>query len=411
MDDRIDIARHSILIKPITSEIAHSSGLPGFFISFEAGDPHTAQLVCGEITSLFLNENLRSREASAEGTTDFLKSQLAEAKRNLDDQDAKLADFQRQNYGKLPGEESPNFNMFTSLNAQLEASTQDLARMEQAESYEQALLAQQAPPTAAPGSPEAAAAAATPAQQVELQTLQAQLADLESHYTPDYPDVAAVQRKIAELRKRIADNPAPSSSKTAAAPAVHESQAVQQMRAQLRAMDQAIQSKRKEQADIQANIRMYQERIQSSPEIEAQFKALTRDYQTAQAFYDDLLTKMNQSKMATDLEKRQEGEQFRVMDEPNLPDAPTSPKRSAFVLAGFGAGFGLGLLIVALLEYKDTALRSERDVWAFTKLPTIATIGYFDESEGESVQRGKLVNFPKKILKQPSKQPRAAEHV
>jgi uncharacterized protein involved in exopolysaccharide biosynthesis len=304
--------------------------------------------------------------------------------------------------------------MFTSLNAQLEASTQDLARMEQAESYEQALLAQQAPPAPAPGSPEAAApAVATPAQQAELQALQAQLADLESHYTPDYPDVAAVQRKIADLRKRIADNPAPGSAKAIAAAPVRESQAVQQMRAQLRAMDQAIQSKRKEQADIQANIHMYQQRIQSSPEIEAQFKALTRDYQTAQAFYDDLLTKMNQSKMATDLEKRQEGEQFRVMDEPNLPDAPTSPKRSAFVLGGFAAGFGLGLLIVALLEYKDTALRSERDVWAFTKLPTIATIGYYDDSEQEGVQRGRLVRFPKKILKQPKqpRQPLAADHV
>jgi polysaccharide chain length determinant protein (PEP-CTERM system associated) len=403
MDDRIDEARASILIKPITSEIAHSSGLPGFFISFEAGDPHTAQLVCGEITSLFLGENLRSREASAEGTTDFLKSQLADAKRNLDQQDAKLAEFQRQNYGKLPGEESPNFNMFTSLNAQLEATTQDLARMEQAKSYEEALVSQQAPAPVAASTDAAPAAApvGTPTEQMELQTLLTEEADLSAHYTADYPDVVAIHHKIAELRKRIAaEGPVGGGlSRTAAAP-VRESPAVQQMRAQMHAMDQAIATKRKEQADIQANIHMYQERIQSSPEIAAQFKSLTRDYQTAQTFYDDLLTKMNQSKMATDLEKRQEGEQFRVMDEPNLPDAPTSPKRGAFVLAGLAAGFGLGLLIVALLEYRNTALRSERDVWAFTKLPTLATIGFFDdELEKAAIKGGTLVRFPRRSAK------------
>ena len=96
MDDRLDKARKNIAIKPIHSEIAHTGGLPGFYISFTANDAHTAQLVCGEITSLFLSANLKSREDSAEGTTDFLKSQLADAKRNLDEQDAKLAAFQRQ---------------------------------------------------------------------------------------------------------------------------------------------------------------------------------------------------------------------------------------------------------------------------------------------------------------------------
>ncbi|MEO6923339.1 MAG: GNVR domain-containing protein, partial [Bryocella sp.] len=112
------------------------------------------------------------------------------------------------------------------------------------------------------------------------------------------------------------------------------------------------------------------------PLVEEQYKKLTRDNQTAQAFYDDLLGKMNQSKMATDLEKRQEGEQFRVMDEPNLPDAPFSPKRSVFAAGGIAGGIAIGLLIVAGMEYKDTSFRSEKDVWAFTKIPTLAVISY-----------------------------------
>jgi len=83
---------------------------------------------------------------------------------------------------------------------------------------------------------------------------------------------------------------------------------------------------------------------------------------------------MNQSKMATDLEKREQGEQFHVMDEPNLPDAPFSPKRPVFALGGFVGGLALGLLIIAGLEYRDTSLRNETDIWVFTHLPTLATI-------------------------------------
>lgn len=375
MDDRIDLARKNITIKPITSEVAHSGGLPGFFISFKAGDPHIAQLVCGEITSLFVGENLRSREASAQGTTDFLQSQLADAKRNLDEQDAKLAAFQRQYIGRLPGEEAPNVDMLASLNTQLEAATQSLARMEQDKSYEEAMLAQQSQSNSAP-SPQSTVpqSGAAPDQQLELQNLLNQQAELTSHYTDDYPDVIAVRRKIAELNRQMAKNAAAIVPTVAGAPSRYDSPAVQQLRAQVHAADVGIQAKRQEQARIQNEISMYQGRIQSSPLVEEQYKQITRDNQTAQAFYDDLLSKMNQSKMATDLEKREQGEQFHVMDEPNLPDAPFSPKRGVFLLGGFVAGIAFGILIVAGLEYKDTSLRNERDIWAFTKLPTLAVI-------------------------------------
>ena len=146
-------------------------------------------------------------------------------------------------------------------------------------------------------------------------------------------------------------------------------------------MEQGIAQKKRDQAAIQAQLHMYQERVASSPAVEEEYKSITRDNQTAQAFYDDLLNKMNQSKMATDLERRQQGEQFRVMDEPNLPESPAFPKRPVFVGGGLGAGLALGLLIVALLEYLDTALRSERDIWAFTKLPTLGVIGFNGDPE------------------------------
>jgi uncharacterized protein involved in exopolysaccharide biosynthesis len=141
-------------------------------------------------------------------------------------------------------------------------------------------------------------------------------------------------------------------------------------------MDQGIAQKKRDQAAIQAQLHLYQERVASTPEVEEEYKAITRDNQTAQAFYDDLLNKIQTATMAANLEKRQQGEQFRVMDEPNLPEAPASPKRPVYIGGGLAAGLLLGLFVVGLLEYLDTALRSERDIWAFTKLPTLGVIAF-----------------------------------
>ncbi|WP_213803895.1 Wzz/FepE/Etk N-terminal domain-containing protein [Granulicella sp. dw_53] len=372
MDGRIDKVRKDIQIKPIESQIARTGGLPGFFISFKAGDAHTAQQVCGEITSLFISENLHAREQSAQGTTEFLKQQLSDAKRNLDEQDSKLAAFQRTYAGRLPGEETTNMTMLTSLNTQLEAATQALARMESDKTYGETMLASQTRDL--PASDQQKVQPQT--QQAELTQLIAQEADLTSRYTEDYPDVVSTRRKIRELRAQMAKAPAPSSSPApvSSAPKGPEPANIVSMRAQLHSLDMGIAQKKRDQMNIQSQLRQYQDRISSSPTVQAEYKQLTRDYQTAQGFYDDLLQKMNQSKMATDLERRQQGEQFKLMDEPNLPEGPSFPKRGAFLGGGLGAGMMLGLLIVAWIEYRDTAIRSERDLWAFTKLPTLGMI-------------------------------------
>lgn len=376
MDDRVDKVRKDIAIKPIHSEISGANGLPGFFISFDAGDPHTAQAVCREITSLFLTENVKSREQSAEGTTEFLREQLTAAKSDLDAQDAKLAAFQSENLGTLPDDQAANMNMMGTLNTQLDAATQAITRLESERSYREALISQQggdvlgtSPST---HTVQRAAAQPTPEQAKELADLQTQVADLSARYTPDYPDVVTVKRKIQDLKKEIAQNAAvigPNGTSTHP-----ESQALLQLRAQVGAIDAAMQEKRHEQAQIQRQLSTYEGRLSSSPLVAAKYKELTRGYQNAQDFYNSLLSKMNQSQMATNLELQQQGEQFRIMDDANLPDEPTFPKRPVFAAGGLAGGLALGIALIALLEYRDKALRTERDVWAFTKLPTLGII-------------------------------------
>jgi capsular polysaccharide biosynthesis protein len=126
--------------------------------------------------------------------------------------------------------------------------------------------------------------------------------------------------------------------------------------------------------------------------VEAEYKQLTRDHEAALDFYNSLLKKMNESSMATALEQRQQGEQFLVMDAPNLPEDPIFPNRGMFAAGGLAIGLSMGLLLAGLLEYRDTSLRNERDVWAFTKLSTLAVISYIDgiPDAGEPKSRWKI---------------------
>jgi polysaccharide chain length determinant protein (PEP-CTERM system associated) len=397
MDDRIVLARKNIDIQAMPTGFAHSNGVPGFTISFTASDAHTAQQVCAEITSLFIAANLRSQTDAAGGTTDFLKEQLDNAKHTLDDQDAKLADFQRKYFGMRPEDEANNVNILSSLNTQLDASTQALSRMEQDKTYMETMLAQQSA---------AGPTAVTPqTQEQELQILIAQQTNLSQHYTASYPGLIAINRQIADLRRKMAQpsTAAPASAASITAPGRNDSMAVQDLRARIRSADIGIQAKRNEQAQINKQIHDYQGRIQSTPQVEEQFKQLTRDTQTSQALYDSLQTKLNQAQMATDLENRQEGETFSVLDAANLPDNPTYPKRRVFASGGLAGGLALGLLLVALLEYRDTALRTERDIWAFTQLPTLAVIAW----SGEVAERkpGKLARLKRLFSRKTPKDP------
>jgi len=392
MDERVDLTRKAVTVKPIKSDISRIANLPGFFITFTYSDARTAQLVCSDITTLFVDANLKIRQDSAQGTTEFLRTQLEDAKRNLADQDAKLAAFQRQYGGKLPGQENSNLGMLTSLNTRLESTNEALARAQQDKSYQESMLTQQLQnlQIMSPSTPGTPAAQAPQVQQQELQTLLAQQADLTAHYTADHPDVIAINRKIAELRRKIAATPPPqpisASTAVSTAPRANEPIGILQLRAQIHSSEIGIQDKLREQQQLQRAIGEYQSRIEASPLVAEQYKDLTRDYDTAQRFYDDLLGKMNNTKMASDLEVRQQGEQFTVMDGANLPEAPTFPQRSLFIAGGIVVGLLFGLALAAFLEYKDTAMRTEQDIWAFTKLPTLAVIAYAGEIRNTAVK-------------------------
>jgi polysaccharide chain length determinant protein (PEP-CTERM system associated) len=389
MDELVEKLRKAVTITPIQPMAeTRAQNLPGFYISVVFNDPHLAQQICARITTMFLEENVQSRQGQTVQTNEFLGKQLDEAKAKLDAQDARLAAFQRKYLGSLPDQEQTNLNLLTGLTSQLEASTQALGRAQQDKSFAESVLTQQ---VAAWQASQTGQNPETLEQQ--LAALEAQLTALQSKYTADHPDVIKAKNDVLALREKIAESNRRDKStgpgKTAMT--IAEPAQIQQLRAQIHQYDQAIKERTQQQEDIQGQIKLYQARVQASPAVEQEYKLLTRDHQSALDFYNDLLKKRDQSAMAMNLEESQQAEQFQVLDPANVPDKPSFPKKTIFVGGGFAGGLALGLGLTLLLEMQDTSMRSERDVEAALHLPVLAMIPVITKGSGKSNERPPVV--------------------
>lgn|SRR5208282_3922368 len=388
MEDLVGRLQKAVEVTPIRAMEETSTQLPGFNVTVTLDNPRMAQSVCTAITSMFIAENLRLRQQHSEDTTEFLAQQLADAKKRLDDQDEKVRAFKSRYLGSLPDQEQTNLNILMGLTSQLDAATQALSRAQQDKSFTQSNLNQ------ALDAWQAAQNGHNPQTlDQQLTFLQTQLAELQNRYTDSYPDVVRTKNEVAALKKKIADqgetaSDTPPTEKEAkptlepgdtphtekeAKPTL-EPEVIQRLRAQIHGLDQMIAEKTREQEEVKRQIKEYQGRVQSSPSVEQEYTELTRGYQAALESYNELQKNRDQAVMATNLERRQEGEQFTVLDPANLPDHPSFPNRPLFAMGGFGGGLALGLGLAFLLEMQDTSIRNERDVEALLRLPVIAVV-------------------------------------
>jgi polysaccharide chain length determinant protein (PEP-CTERM system associated) len=355
--------------------------LPGFYVSYSDSKPDRAQKICNAMTSLILDENLKSRAEAAKGTTDFLGRQVDDAKRAIDEQDAKLANFKKQYFGQLPGDMENNMRMLMSLNSQLDATTQNLNRAEQDKSYTESMLAQQ---LAAWKSSQSSTSPQT--LETQLTQLQGQLMQLQARYTDDYPDVIKTKADIAKVQGRLdeinkqSSGPADASEKANA----NEPPEIRQFRLQIHQYQSVIEQSTADQKKLQASINVYHNRTEMSPGIEEKYKELTRDYDNAQAFYRDLLAKKSTADLGTNMESQQQGEQMQILSNAGLPESPSFPVRPLFAAAGLAAGLGLGLIIAVWLELSDKSIRTERDAAAVMDLPLLISVPWLGEEDEAS---------------------------
>jgi polysaccharide chain length determinant protein (PEP-CTERM system associated) len=384
--------RQNMTIQPVITDISTAAvqsaakkksntgttPVPGFNVGYSSQDPRQAQLICDGLTSLLLEENLRTRSKVAQDQVDFFNRQVEDAMRALDDQDAKLANFKRRFMGQLPGDAENNLRILMSLNTQLDATTQTLNRAQQDKAYTESLLAQQ---LAAWKSSQSSTNPQTLQQQ--LDALQAQLLQLQARYTPDHPDVVKTKADIAEVQKKVAEVNTAMGKATDTTEKANASEPpeVRQLRLQVHQYEGVITQATADEKKLQSSIQLYQSRTSMSPGIEEQYKALTRDYDNAQSFYRDLLAKKSATELATSMENQQQGEQMRILQPAGLPTQPSFPNRLYCAAGGLGAGLALGIAMAMWFELRDKSIRTEKDAATAMDLPLLVSVPWVTEDE------------------------------
>ncbi len=375
--------------------------ITSFNIYYSSHDPHLAQQVTGELTNLFISENLELRQQKSEDTTKFLEQQLETARQNLAEQEEKVRVYKDQHLGELPSQLTSNVQILSGLQSQLQNEQDGLNADRQQNAYLQSMLEQsrvsQRTTKSVDGTP-----VGIPALDQELDKLKAQLADLSSHYTDRHPDVRKLKDQIAKTEKMrdqaLADLKAgattASGSGNPAAPTTDDldsgNSTTIQLQGQLKANQIDMTNKEHEIAALKSKIDDYQRRLNEEPAREQQFADLTRGYEQSKSNYDELLKKKNSSQMATSMELLQQGEHFQMIDPPSLPLKPDFPNRLKFCGIGLGIGVALGGALAGGTEFLDDRLHSEKALKDLLPVAVISEIPAITSPEDEKKQERKL---------------------
>jgi polysaccharide chain length determinant protein (PEP-CTERM system associated) len=356
-----------------------------FRVTFVADDPVIAQKVAERLAGLFSEENMRDREVLAESTNQFLETELNTARQRLVETENRLEDYRRRFSGELPEQETANLQGLHNAQMQLGTITEAINRDRERRLFLERQLAEATTPVPSatettavrPGDP--APAPGSPA--ALLSTAQEQLREARVRLKPGHPDLSRLERTVRELEENVNRERAAAQAQitadgaTARVPATDPRAArVSEMRSELALLDQRLGQKQIDEKTVRGVIGEYQRRLEAAPTRQTQLVALTRDYETIRRQYTSLLENYEESKVAANLERRQIGETFRILDPARVPEKPFEPKRLLLNAAGFGAGFFLGLCIVGFLEFRDKSLRSEADVLNYIELPVLASV-------------------------------------
>lgn len=382
--------------RDIRIDLIQAPGRPGdlsaFEVSYSAPAPALAQQVTSELTSLFIDENLRSRRQASESTTQFLEQQLEAARLDLGRQDEKLRDYKARHLGELPEQLQNNVQVLSGLQMRLQANTDSLDQANQQQLYLESLLAQYRGMRAQMTDPSDEAEAKPVDLEGQLMRLKAKLADLSVHYEPNYPDVRQLKDRIATLeRLKKQTESAPTNADDAAATqtpsGVQDFGPALQIENQLAANRQKIARMEQASKKLDRQIDEYQNKLNLVPLREQELAEINREHEQSRAAYESLLSKKTQSEMATNLEKQQQGELFSVIDPPNLPRRPYWPDRFKLSVLGLVCGTFLALGITGLAETLDVRIHRDTDLRDLISLPILVGIPLLQTATDE--RRGK----------------------
>ena len=368
-----------------------------FRIGYQGPDPQVVMNVANRLTDLYVEQNVKTREDQAAGTSNFLETQLAEAKKRLDELEAAVSTYKLEHNGELPQQEQSLASTLSRLQTELEVNRDAINRAQQTRVIlESNLLSLDTNLSAQSRAWEQAVAAADPSARTlaidaigrtpqappkkQSETLQEQLEVLRGHYSDSHPDVIRMKAEIEKVKRtedsRSVLNTAMelAASKSATSPAPTTKAAVPSreppeitrirdqiatLRSQIRGSDKELEDRKAEQQRIMKDLGAYQARLEKLPVREQEMARITRDYEMSKENYKSLLDKKLAAEMALDMERRQQSERFTVLDRARLPEKPVKPNRPMLYGVGSGIALVLGLVVGFIAELRKNVVLGE----------------------------------------------------
>jgi polysaccharide chain length determinant protein (PEP-CTERM system associated) len=372
---------------------------PAYSISFSYENRLLAQKVVGDLVSRFLDESIRSKGAGTSATTEFMKEQMDQAKKELDEIEGKLQAFQTENNGRLPDQLDSNMHQLQALQiqagnigSQISRANQDRLQMQsqiQIFKDSQAAIAKEQPMEQQ--SREVAQKNMKLAEaEHDVQTVETQLNLLLQKYTDDWPDVRSTRGRLVvakQLRDELLKEDTAAKKTDVSAPVAAKQQnplqarelrnidgQIRQLQTAVEAKDMEVASLNKDMARVNEQTKLYMGRVETLPAGVRQYGDLLRERDIAKAKYVSLDTNLQKAQIAQDMEGRKQGETLELLDPPSLALNPTEPKRYLIISIGAALGLLLGIVIAGALEMKDTSLKNLKDVRAYTKMAILGSI-------------------------------------
>jgi polysaccharide chain length determinant protein (PEP-CTERM system associated) len=367
LEEKIASLRRRISVEVTRSK--RRSDADSFSISFKDQNPEIAMKVTNAIATSFIDENLKVREEQAVGTSNFLGGELESVRARLEVLEEQLKNFRKKNMGELPEQLESNLRILDRLQEQL---SERQLNLREEKSNLQAVQAEIFTLTS-DGSSGSISALKTEMLN-EIAAHRETLKSLQGKYTGEHPDVLRLKQLIADKEREYAtlsessDNVVP----TAVNPALVNK--LDELRLRERSARQAVETLNGEIKDLQRQMTDYETRVENTPKREQELLSLKRDYENMQALYNSLLNRRLEAELAANMERKQKGEQFRIVDPASLPQKPSDPDMKKifilFVLAGLGIGGGL----IFVQQTTDNSLTSLEETESISQLKVIATI-------------------------------------
>jgi polysaccharide chain length determinant protein (PEP-CTERM system associated) len=349
-----------------------------FTLSYRGRDPQTVAVVTNTLASFYIEENLKVRERQASGTTEFLKAQISEAKKRLDDQEREVSQFKQRHLGELPQQMQSSLTTLEMLNAQLWLNSDNQARAVQRRGALASELSDAASFGQAPGTP---GLPAPDSRAQHLSQLQQDLTAAQTRYTDAHPTVMRLKKEIAAVESELANAKrrepveGTSAAKPERAPTPGPSSAyLRRLQEGLESADAEIKIMKAEEKRLRAAIAAYQTRVGNIPRLEQEFQDISRNYETTKEQHQSLVKRYEDAQLAESMEQRQKGEQFRIVD-PAIPSKVTvAPNRIRLLTMALAVSLGLAAGVVVLAEMLDTSFHEADELHEFTGIPVLVRI-------------------------------------